>query len=214
MSGIDWAARHRSCYTLWSLGLRVSSQDFPTMVQHSLAAFTDAALLFVPRVVAGVLIFLVFWGSARLAARLIVRMPRLSHVPLELTLLLARTAKLSLLAFGIVTALSNLGIHVTALITGLGLTGFAAGFALKDIISNALSGVLLILSRPFKQGDRISIVANAPFSGKVLDINLRYTVMETDESTVYVPNSILFTTAVTVQRAVPAPQPSQAAVTT
>ena len=45
--------------------------------------------------------------------------------------------------FGFVTALGSVGVDVSALVAGLGLTGFALGFALKDTISNLLSGVLI-----------------------------------------------------------------------
>jgi hypothetical protein len=39
----------------------------------------------------------------------------------------------------------------------LGLTGFALGFALRDAVSNLLSGALIMLDRPFADGDRISV---------------------------------------------------------
>lgn len=159
-----------------------------------------AVLLYLPRLLSAAVVLLVFWGFGSIAHRIIIRLPKLeAHAP-ELTHLLARTVKLALLVFGVVTALGTLGIEVSALVAGLGLTGFAVGFALKDIISNALSGVLIIFFRPFKQGDRIAVFSNLAFEGIVTEINLRYTVLDADEKTVFIPNSILFTNAVSVRK--------------
>jgi small-conductance mechanosensitive channel len=169
------------------------------MWESTVKAFVETAVLFAPRILVSLVIFTLFWAAGIAIYRIIMRLPRMRRVPIELTILLARSAKLTLLAVGAVTALGNLDIHVTALVAGLGLTGFAAGFAFKDIISNALSGILLILSRPFGQGDAITVVSTVPLSGKVVDINLRYTVLDTSEATVFIPNSILFTNPVTVK---------------
>jgi small-conductance mechanosensitive channel len=165
---------------------------------HELAA---ASLLFLPKLVTGAVIMLVFWIVGRISERLILRTHQLQRRAPELTHLLGSGIKICLLSFGAVTALGTLGIQVTALVAGLGLTGFAVGFALKDIISNALSGVMTIFFRPFKHGDTISIFSNMPFEGQVIDINLRYTVLESPEKRIFVPNSILFTNVVSVRKA-------------
>jgi small-conductance mechanosensitive channel len=80
-------------------------------------------------------------------------------------------------------------------VAGLGLTGFALGFALKDSISNLLSGVLILLYRPFQTGNRIRI---SGYEGTVISIDLRYTELESDGNKVLIPNSKLFTDPVTV----------------
>ena len=122
-------------------------------------------LEFLPKLVSSLLLFLFFWIAGKGAARVILNLRRLRQVAPELALLLARTVQLSLFSFGAITALDTLGIHVTMLVAGLGLTGFAVGFALKDVISNALSGMLIIIFRPFKNGDRISVFSSIPFEG-------------------------------------------------
>jgi small-conductance mechanosensitive channel len=97
--------------------------------------------------------------------------------------------------FGFVTALGTLGINVSALVAGLGLTGFALGFALKDTISNLLSGVLILLYRPFVMGNRIKI---SGYEGIVISIDLRYTELDAEGNKVLIPNSKLFTDPITV----------------
>ena len=110
--------------------------------------------------------------------------------------LLASSSYIGILGLGLITALSKLGINVTALIAGLGLTGFALGFALKDIISNLLAGILIILLTPFRVGDRIRVGSS---EGKVIEINLRYTVLEGDGERILIPNSTMFTNIIAVK---------------
>ena len=93
------------------------------------------------------------------------------------------------------TALGTVGINVSALVAGLGLTGFAVGFAFKDTLSNILSGVLILLYRPFIIGDKIKI---ADFEGEVISIDLRYTTLNAETGRVLIPNSKCFTDPVTV----------------
>ena len=114
-----------------------------------------------------------------------------------MTSLLARTSKVALVIFGIITALGTVGINVSALVAGLGLTGFALGFALKDALSNLLAGVLILSYRPFRQGDRIEM---SGYQGTVANIDFRYTTLQTEEKTILLPNSNLFTNAVVVFR--------------
>jgi small conductance mechanosensitive channel len=94
-----------------------------------------------------------------------------------------------------VTALGTLGINVSALVAGLGLTGFALGFAFKDALSNLLAGILILIYRPFMRGERISVTG---LEGEVAELNFRYTVLRTPEKRILIPNSTLFTNAVTV----------------
>jgi small-conductance mechanosensitive channel len=122
--------------------------------------------------------------------------------------IVTRGIKVSLLLVGVVTALGTLGVNVAAMVTGLGLTGFAVGFALKDIISNALAGVLILMYQPFRRSDRISVFSNIALEGEVIHIDLRYTTLEVADRRILVPNSYLFTNCITIFRAAaPAEKP-------
>lgn len=161
-------------------------------------ALRSRLLLFVPTLITSAVMFLVFWLAAVAAQRIIDRVGVGRGINPDLLYFLGRAAKISLLAFGAITALGTLGIDVSALVAGLGLTGFALGFALKDIISNALSGMLVIIYKPFKRGDQISVTG---LDGTVVEINLRYTVLRTDDQLIFVPNANLFTNPVKVRQA-------------
>lgn len=109
--------------------------------------------------------------------------------------LLAETAFFAVLVVAIITGLGSMGINVSALVASLGLGGFALGFALRDAISNVLAGVLLLVYRPFRTGQRIAV---AGFEGIVEEINLRYTVLRTERAQQLIPNQLLFTNPVKV----------------
>ena len=155
----------------------------------------DEATLWVPRVIGVVVIFIVFFILAKIVKRIITNAAERLKLDDNLTSLLARTSKITLIIFGFVTALGTLGINVSALVAGLGLTGFALGFALKDTISNLLSGVLILLYRPFEIGNRIKV---SGYEGIVISIDLRYTELDSEGNKVLIPNSKLFTDPITV----------------
>ncbi len=82
------------------------------------------------------------------------------------------------------------GFPITALAGALGLIGLGVSFALKDVIANFFSGILILTTRPFKVGDQISVGDEA---GTVRDIKIRATDVKTyDGRKVIVPNSKLY----------------------
>ena len=112
----------------------------------------------------------------------------------QILILVSRIVRIVGLIIALITGLGTLGIDVSALVAGLGLTGFALGFALKDAVSNTLAGILIILYRPFEIGDEIEVMG---CKGKVKNINLRYITIEEEEAEHLLPNSTCFTQKVT-----------------
>ncbi|MBU4184615.1 MAG: mechanosensitive ion channel family protein [Proteobacteria bacterium] len=151
--------------------------------------------LWLPRVGGVIVVILVFIILANVIKRVITKSAERLKLDRHLTSLFARTSSITLIIFGLVTAFGTLGINVSALVAGLGLTGFALGFALKDTISNLLSGVLILLYRPFEIGSHIKI---SGYQGIVVSIDLRYTELDADGNKILIPNSKLFTDPITV----------------
>lgn len=90
-------------------------------------------LAFGPKGLLGLLLFLFFWLAGGLAGRLLNRIGRRMDQERQEVLQLAGSAtKVTLILLGAVTGLGTMGINVSALVAGLGLTGFALGFALRD----------------------------------------------------------------------------------
>jgi small-conductance mechanosensitive channel len=145
---------------------------------------------------ASVVIFFGFWLASILARRVISRVGRVADARKQDMLeLMGQIARISILTFGTVTALGTVGVNVSALVAGLGLTGFALGFAFRDALSNLLAGVLILIYHPFRRADRIAV---AGFEGVVVGIDLRYTTLQADDRIYLIPNSTLFTNAITL----------------
>ncbi|HUQ24177.1 MAG TPA: mechanosensitive ion channel domain-containing protein [Burkholderiales bacterium] len=157
--------------------------------------FFEQALAWAPAFAVAVAIFLASWFVARLAHTGVHRIAHRTHMHASLTFLLARLARVGLLLLGAITALGTLGVNITGIVAGLGLTGFALGFALKDSISNLLAGVMILIYRPFEPGDRIEC---AGFIGRVVHVDLRYTELDAEHERVLIPNSKLLTDPIRV----------------
>ncbi len=157
----------------------------------------DQAVFWVPKAIGAIIIFVVFFVLSKIMKKIIKNTAQRLNFDGNLTVLFVRASNIVLMIFGFVTVLGTLGINISALVAGLGLTGFALGFALKDTISNLLSGVLILLYRPFEKGNRIKILG---YEGVVVSIDLRYTELDSEGDKVLIPNSKLFSDPVTVLR--------------
>lgn len=148
-----------------------------------------------PSIVAGLLIFLFSIYLARWLVRAVERVMARRGGDAELTLLVGRLTRGAVITLGVVLALQQAGVDVTAILTGLGVVGFTVGFALKDISANFVAGIILLFQQPFDLGDTISV---NQYTGTVLDINLRATEMLTiDGLQVTIPNNDLLTSTIT-----------------
>lgn len=90
------------------------------------------------------------------------------------------------LVVGLVLILQNAGINLTTLNVVGGAIGVGVGFGLQNIISNFISGLIVMLERPIKVGDRIEV---GGVEGTVREIGARRTTIVThDQVAILVPN--------------------------
>ncbi|MDH5601536.1 MAG: mechanosensitive ion channel family protein [Gammaproteobacteria bacterium] len=155
----------------------------------------NESIIWLPKVAAVLFIIVLFFVLSRFVKRLIITFSDKLNFDPHLTKFFAQISKILLIIIGLVTALGTVGINVSALVAGLGLTGFALGFAFKDIISNILSGILILLYRPFIAGDKIKV---AGYEGEVVSVDLRYTRLNSEEGIALIPNSKCFSDPVVV----------------
>ncbi len=100
-----------------------------------------------------------------------------------------------LLLFVIIAALGQLGIDTTSLVALLGAAGLAIGLSLQGSLQNFASGVMLIVFRPFKNGDFVEVAGT---SGIVEAIGIFTTTMRTpDNKEVIVPNGAIYSDTIT-----------------
>ena len=147
---------------------------------------------FLPRMLVAIILFMIFYGLAALSRHVSRKsLERFGHIPWAIRILVARMVYLGVLLIGVLVALSAANINVATVLTSLGVAGFALGFALKDILENFISGILLLFARPFEVGDQVML---SSFEGTVRDIQIRTTTLETySNETVVIPNSDVYT---------------------
>jgi small conductance mechanosensitive channel len=149
----------------------------------------------IPQIIAGILVLIVSIYLSRLFSRMLSKGMKRRESDPELTILLSRILRWTIITLGLILALEQAGQDVSALIAGLGIVGFTIGFALQDISSNLVAGLLLLYQQPFELGDSIEV---AGYGGTVKEINLRATEMLTwDGLLVMIPNKDVFTNTIT-----------------
>ena len=98
-------------------------------------------------------------------------------------------------SIGILVALSATGVQTGAVLASLGVVGLTIGFALRDTLSNIISGLLIFIDRPFTIGDLVEIDGKY---GRVDRISLRTTrVVTPDGKMLAVPNAEVMNKTVT-----------------
>jgi small conductance mechanosensitive channel len=93
----------------------------------------------------------------------------------------------TVMAVGILMALSQVGISLAPMLAGLGVAGFIIGFALQDSLGNFAAGAMILIYRPYDVDDFVEVTGA---SGLVKKMNLVSTTITTfDNQTLVVPNS-------------------------
>lgn len=167
-----------------------------TATKQELKSLWKAFFLFIPRLVIGILIFVIavslygvfaklnraFW-SGRIENRV------LSDV-------VSKLGALPILLVGLYLVLQVWGLTGLAftLLGGTGALGLVAGFAFKNILENYFSGIMLSLRKPFVVGDQIEVAGE---KGIVFKMTTRgTTLVDADGKHVLIPNTTIFTSII------------------
>jgi len=139
-----------------------------------------------------IFMFVIFIAVFALTSRLLQRVLRahlFSRMRIDegMQYTLTRIIHYLVMIIGAVVAFQFIGIDLTGLAVIVGFLSVGIGFGLQNITSNFVAGVILLLERPIKVGDRI-MVGNQ--EGDVVEINMRSTTIRTlNNIAVIVPNS-------------------------
>lgn len=83
--------------------------------------------------------------------------------------------------------LPEFGINIAPILAGIGVAGLAVGMAAKDIVSDFIAGLFIILEDQYHVGDKVKI---AGIEGEVVEISLRKTMLKDSEGTLHlIPNN-------------------------
>jgi small conductance mechanosensitive channel len=107
-------------------------------------------------------------------------------IDITLSRFLGNLVKVLTITFVIIIAIGKFGISIAPFIAALGALAFGSSFAIQGPLSNYGAGISIILTKPFKVGNTISVKG---VSGVVEEIRLAATVLTTEDSEVItIPN--------------------------
>ena len=132
-------------------------------------------------------VLLVAWFASGWVRAAIRKGTEKAKVDITLGKFLGNAARWVILVIAFVSVLGMVGVETTSFAAVLAAVGFAVGFALKDTLSDLAAGVLLLIFRPFKVGDAVTISGQ---TGTVDEIELFFTTIDTfDGKRLVIPNS-------------------------
>ncbi len=182
-----------------------STENLPTDAAGALEVVLDSVysmwsdfLARLPLIVAGLIVLFVTWGLTKLADRGLRFALRRTRLRRSLRELVRQLVYITVWIVGLLTAAVIVfpGMTPAKVLTVLGLSSIAIGFAFKDIVENFFAGALILWRFPFEPGDFIEC---GELMGKVEETTIRMTTLrQVDGQLVVVPNAQLFKSPVFV----------------
>ncbi|HEV3460807.1 MAG TPA: mechanosensitive ion channel family protein [Candidatus Dormibacteraeota bacterium] len=143
------------------------------------------------KVGAAVIILFAFYLLARLVRMLTGSELRRVHADPQVALLVNRIVFLAALIIGVIAAFTELFGSPALVFGGFGFLALAFSLAFQDILKNFIAGLFLLLERPFRLGDEITVDNR---TGLVENIEMRATTLRTNEGEqVLIPNALVYT---------------------
>ena len=172
-----------------------------SLTAKTIVDMVDGFFKLIPNMLIGALIFFLFTRLAKYVRKVVVTVCTHAHLDLTLSQALGSLSSVGTDVFGLLIAATIVipSFKPAQLITGLGITSVAVGFAFKDILQNFFAGLLLLWQKPFKIGDQIR---TRDFEGTVQEIDIHSTKIITNNGQLVVlPNGDVFTNPIIVNTA-------------
>lgn len=180
-----WADQLNEAFDKRPLAIDVGRRLYETIRQ-----FFRETISNLPAFIGALIVILVTWGVASGVRYAAFKWAQQTEGDSHTEILIGRLSYGGVWILGSVIALGVLGLDFAALLGAFGLTSVAIGFSLKDVLSNYISGVILLAARPFRINDQVVI---EEFEGTITQIQLRGTTLKTyDGRLVYIPNQEVF----------------------
>lgn len=174
------------------MNLDLSTIDFSKIDYSAIFTF---GLHWAGKIFTALLVFLIGKWLARRICLLVGKIMERHEVDLTLTRFLGNILYYLLLVVVLIAAAGQLGINTTSFLTVLGAASLAIGLALKDSLGNLASGVMLILFRPFKVEDVVTVGGE---TGTVEEITIFNTILNTaDNQRKIIPNTVIASDTIT-----------------
>lgn len=143
--------------------------------------------------VAALILWLTLWASKKLAnlvEKAVLRAQRHHGSDTTLSDFISGLVRYLIIAIGLVAVLQQLGVQATSVLAVLGAASLAVGLALQGTLGNVAAGVMILLTRPYRVGDRVELNGR---TGKVTALDLFSTKLrDYDGQIVHLPNGKVF----------------------
>jgi len=181
----------------WSyVALTVVGLDAPVLAAFDRAAITLGAVRISLLLVLKLLVALVslIWFAVLLGSVLSHSVQRSQDLSPSFKVLIAKLIKIALIIVAGATALAATGIDLTAITVFSGAVGVGIGFGLQKVVSNFISGIIILLDKSIKPGDTISL---GDTFGSIRDLRSRFVSVITRDGREYlIPNEQMITNQV------------------
>src|SRR6202045_5451760 len=143
------------------------------------------------RFVEGILLLLLGFVLASIARRMLRNQLKRPHIDQQVALLVSRIAYLAVVVLGVIAFFTRWFGSPALVFGGFGFLALAFSLAFQDILKNFIAGIFMLLERPFRLGDEITVDNH---TGIVENIEMRATTLRTsDGEQVITPNSLVYT---------------------
>lgn len=165
------------------------AEKIKSILDFSIGSFT------VGKIVSALVTFIVCYVVIRVLNRLIAKLIEKTSIDNTLKRYLKTAVKVVLYFITAMIVVDALGISATSLVAAFSVVGLAASLAVQDSLSNIASGIMLIINKPFVNGDYIEV---EDISGTVSAVSLVHTkVVTIDNKMIFVPNSKVVSAKIT-----------------
>ena len=161
-----------------------------TLILEAVAELLGDFLVRLPLIVLAIVVFLLLLFVVRLVVSGVKRGMRRADVKFNVRQLVGNLLRIVLLLIVVLFSLTVAGDEVGAVLAALGLIGLGIALALQNILENVLSGILILIRKPYDRGE---VIVTNDLEGFVEDIDLRVTTIRAYDGTLtLVPNADIF----------------------
>ena len=167
-------------------------KKFSDLISEKLTYWLESLIKLLPNIFLAVVVLVLGLFIAKFIRKIAHKLFAKISKNITLNNLFSSIVYLTIIGIVIFTVLSILKLDkaVTSILAGAGILGLALAFAFQDIAANFMSGVFISFRKPLRVGD---IVEVKDYMGKITEVNLRDTVMETFKGqVVIIPNKEVF----------------------
>lgn len=138
------------------------------------------------------LILGVGWWVSNVVGRMVRKAAQRSvHIDITIVPIAQTVVVWAIRVFVIIAVLARFGVQTASIIAILGAAGLAIGLALQNTLQNIASGIMLLILRPIRAGEFVSVVGRG--DGTVDEVGLFVTrLVQTDGVNFYLPNSLIW----------------------